>query len=99
MKAIHWSAVFIFFIVIPFRAEAQTAQQTRVTCDNPKSCANLACVKTCIDEWQDGKCLGGYCPSGLAPQASTEKRNLELHLYHVSPSLADAIQKLVDEGM
>jgi hypothetical protein len=72
-------------------------------CDNPNSCAHLGCVKTCEDRWENGKCVGGYCPKGITPGPSQKSQppssGVELHLYNVSPDLELEIRKLIDKGM
>lgn len=88
---------FIFsFGLLLISYEAAHAQ---VTCDNPNSCANLGCLKTCEDKWQDGKCLGGYCPKGLTADQPPVTSTTELHLYNVSPALELEIRKLIDKGL
>jgi hypothetical protein len=93
--------VFAFGLIFPFCVEAQTVQQTNLICDNQNSCAKLGCGKTCIDEWQDGKCLGGYCPKIITPddKALTPTSTTELHLYNVSPALESLIRQLVAAGL
>jgi hypothetical protein len=96
--------IFAFGLILPFCVEAQTVQQTKLICDDQNSCANLAksgCVRTCIDEWQDGKCLGGYCPKVLTldDKALTPTSTTELHLYSVSPALEALIRQLVAAGL
>jgi hypothetical protein len=92
--------VIIFFAqLLSFSWTARAAEQRQVICDNPNSCANLGCVKTCEDKWQNGQCLGGYCPKGIAPDASAATSTVELHLYNVSHNLELEIRKLIDKGM
>jgi hypothetical protein len=57
---------FIFAIlvissgVLPSSVLAQSA-----VCNNPQSCENLHCQKTCVDVWENGTCEGGYCAQGM----------------------------------
>jgi hypothetical protein len=81
---------------------APAGAMAQPVCDNPNSCAKLGCVKTCQDRWENGVCVGGYCPKGIVPEskkAGDTGPDVELHLYHVSPALSLQIRKLIDSGI
>jgi hypothetical protein len=89
MRLISEFALIATMALLPLPALAQGV------CNNPKSCAKLHCVKTCVDTWENGVCLGGYCPQGFTPQAAvTGKKDMVIH--QASPALQQRIQDLLN---
>jgi hypothetical protein len=92
---------FFSGIVVAASMLAAPATWAQQVCNNPNSCAHLGCVKTCQDRWENGVCVGGYCPKGIVQDKNASGKNpdVELHLYNVSPALELEIRKLIDKGL
>src|ERR1700722_572895 len=78
--------------LVIFICPTQTLAQR--VCNSPQSCAKLHCKRTCVDTWQNGVCLGGYCPQGAppAPVAAGQKKDMMIH--KASPELQQKIREL-----
>jgi hypothetical protein len=78
-------------VLLPSSATAQ------VVCNNPNSCAKLHCVKTCVDTWENGRCLGGYCPQGIVPEARVSGQK-DMVIHEASPALQQKIRDLLNSA-
>jgi hypothetical protein len=93
----------ILFACAALPSTAAMAQA--LTCNSPTSCARLHCQRSCVETWDHGVCLGGYCPQGFVARTEaetavkSEKTNKkDLVIRQASPALQQKIRELIDSG-
>lgn len=85
-------------LVLIIGAMLPSAAKAQAVCNHPQSCAKLHCQKTCVDTWDNGVCVGGYCPQGFTAQRAAESGQKDMVIHNASPSLQKKIRDLLDSG-
>jgi hypothetical protein len=92
--------IVVIFSIASGSSSSALAQSA--VCNNPQSCENLHCKKTCVDVWENGVCEGGYCAQGITPplvvqstgqQSAAGQKDIVIH--QASPALQKIIRDLL----